>query len=77
MARRDLLDEVMPENTGGIFQNANKHANFRSLILYCRTRMALLDTKKLTQFTEASEPPITLLRNETMVRICNTVSQAC
>ena len=70
----DLLDKVVPENSGGILKNAYEYAHLRCLVLNRGARVAILDAEQLAQLAEASEPPVTLLRDETMVRVCTRLS---
>ena len=67
----DLLDKVVPENSGGILKNAYEYAHLRCLVLNRGARVSILNAEQLPKFTKARETPVALLGNEAMVRVCH------
>lgn len=66
-----ILDEIVPEHACRVFQDTDEDTNIRRIVLDGRTRVAVLYAKQLPQLTESREAPITLLGDESVVRVCD------
>ena len=69
------LDEIVPQNTGGIFQYTDVHCDFGRLVFNSGPRMSFLDIEEFPQFAETSKTPVTFLRDKSMMRICSNRRQ--
>lgn len=67
--KRTLLDKVMPQDAGGIFKYANVHGDIGTFFFDSWTEVTFLDVEQFAQLAKASETPIALLGDETMVGI--------
>lgn len=61
----------MPQDSSGILEHSNKHSYLGRFILYRWSCVPFLCVEELPQFTEASEAPIALFRDEAVVRVCS------
>ena len=69
---RKLLDKVVPQHAGGIFKYANVHGDIGAFFFDGWAEVTFLDVEQFAEFAEASETPIALLGNETMVGVLGT-----
>lgn len=64
-----LLDKVMPQNSSRILEHTDKHCNLSSFVLNRRPGVTVLCVEKFAQLAEASESPVALLGDKSMMGI--------
>ena len=65
----------MPQHSSGVLQHADKDTDECTFLLDGRTSVSLLYTEELAKLAKARETPVTLLRDEAMMCVCDIVSE--